>query len=108
MLHHRALGRDLDKLVIAVVDNRRAIATACTKAGVAIGLDGLRSDWAEQLQQGLGRLTDPAVRRALADAGPRALNGHGATRAAREIERRWGEVGRTTPPGAAVRSPGTG
>ena len=27
MLYHRALGRDLHKLVIAVVDNQRAIGT---------------------------------------------------------------------------------
>ncbi len=38
MLHHRALGRDLDKLVIAVVDNRRAMLLVIRAMLAAIGV----------------------------------------------------------------------
>jgi spore coat polysaccharide biosynthesis predicted glycosyltransferase SpsG len=95
-------------LVVAMVDNQQRVARECARAGVALGLDGLRSDWAARLEIELWRLTDPAVRRALADAGPRAFDGHGAARAAREIERRWAGTGRPTPPDVAVPSPASG
>ena len=53
-------------LVVALVENQQRVARACAEAGVALGLDGLRSDWAEQLEGKLRRLTHPAVRRAMA------------------------------------------
>ena len=37
MLYHRALGRDLDKLVVAVVDNRRPMLSVIRAMLAAIG-----------------------------------------------------------------------
>jgi CheY-like chemotaxis protein len=37
MLYHRALGRDLDKLVVAVVDNRRPMLSVMRAMLAAIG-----------------------------------------------------------------------
>jgi spore coat polysaccharide biosynthesis predicted glycosyltransferase SpsG len=95
-------------LVVALVENQQRVARACAEAGVALGLDGLRSDWAEQLEGKLRRLTHPAVRRAMADAGPRAFDGRGAGRAAREIEQRWADPGLAAPESAAGRKPASG
>jgi CheY-like chemotaxis protein len=39
MLYHRALGRDLDKLVVAVVDNRRPMLSVMRAMLAAIGTD---------------------------------------------------------------------
>ncbi len=95
-------------LVVALVENQQRVARACAEAGVALGLDGLRSDWAEQLEGKLRRLTHPAVRRAMADAGPRAFDGRGAGRAAREIEQRWAGPGLAASESAAGRKPASG
>jgi spore coat polysaccharide biosynthesis predicted glycosyltransferase SpsG len=76
-------------LVVALVDNQRRVARACDAAGIAVGVDGLAANAATAVREGLGRLTDPAVRASLAAAGPRMFDGHGARRAAEEIEARW-------------------
>ena len=80
-------------LVVAIVENQRRVARACNAAGIAVGVDGLQSDAASAMRQGLARLADPDVRASLAAAGPRVFDGHGAERAAREIERRWKSSG---------------
>jgi spore coat polysaccharide biosynthesis predicted glycosyltransferase SpsG len=92
-------------LVVALVDNQQRVARACDAAGIAIGLDGLASDLAAGLRAGVQRLADPGVRSALAEAGPRVFDGHGAARAAREIERRWVRSGLAQRPDGPLRSP---
>jgi len=37
MLHHRAFGRDLDTLVVAVIDNRRPVLSLMRAMFAAIG-----------------------------------------------------------------------
>jgi spore coat polysaccharide biosynthesis predicted glycosyltransferase SpsG len=76
-------------MVVALADNQRRVARACDAAGIAVGVDGLASNAAIEVRDALERLTDPGVRADLSTAGPRTFDGHGARRAAREIERRW-------------------
>lgn len=80
-------------LVVALAANQLRVARACDAAGVAIGVDGLRSDVTAALEAGLQRLTDPGLRATLIEVGTRIFDGHGAERAAAEVQRRWALAG---------------
>jgi PleD family two-component response regulator len=90
MSHHRALGRDLDQLVIAVVDNRRPMLAVMRAMLAAIGtgrvetyespieaLDRMASDLPDLVIAGatMQPLTGPAMIRAMrrTSSGPLAL-----------------------------------
>jgi hypothetical protein len=65
------------------------VGRALEQTGVGLVLDVRDGVDPDALQERLGALADPAVRARLAAAGPRAVDGEGARRAARALAARW-------------------
>jgi spore coat polysaccharide biosynthesis predicted glycosyltransferase SpsG len=66
-------------IAVALADNQVPIARSFADAGIAIGLDATRNE--PDLEGALARLCDAPTRRAMASAGPQAVDGYGAFRA---------------------------
>ncbi len=73
-------------VVVVAAPNQRALADAATRSGAAVAVAEVRAACAEALRL----LADPAMRDRMAAAGRAAVDGRGAARVARELNRLTG------------------
>jgi UDP-2,4-diacetamido-2,4,6-trideoxy-beta-L-altropyranose hydrolase len=83
-------------VLVAVADNQRRVTSACAAAGIALTVDAVDDDAAEQLAAAVLAMRDPALRERLATRGMELVDGRGAERAADALLERW--VGSIEPP----------
>jgi spore coat polysaccharide biosynthesis predicted glycosyltransferase SpsG/RimJ/RimL family protein N-acetyltransferase len=69
-------------LLVSVADNQLPVGRAFAEAGIALFEDARENLDSEALQHAISRLADANVRRTMAEAGPRAIDGYGAFRVA--------------------------
>jgi len=73
MLYHRSLGRDLHKLVIAVVDNRRPMLPVMRAMLAAMGAGRIQTY--ESPTGAIGTMATASVERLLVDCSPEGFFG---------------------------------
>lgn len=76
-------------VVVALAGNQRRVLRGCVRAGTAIGVDAIGGLDPAGLDAALAELARPERRRALAAAGPLAIDGDGARRTAGALLERW-------------------
>jgi RimJ/RimL family protein N-acetyltransferase len=78
----------LPSVALTMADNQRPIARSLAERGAAISLGIARQVTAAELASAIAQVSrDAPMRRAMSQAGRRAIDGHGARRVVREIRR---------------------